>query len=281
MTVSSRLNLGMGSMRRLLDEPGNSGSAAFADLWSVGLLRSVAPYQTAAGRKQRVWMGLAHPVDRRPRVAFRRLVFVAILAIFGGATAIASAALGHWPAWATRAYERLLPRSSPVAVVTESVSAPARARREFRQIANNDEIPVAEAAAPTTEQATAPVNELPSSPVAIPRADGERREHARARHVPQAAMVAAVQEETAPVLAAMRALRRDGNPVRARALLDTYLKEHPTGALAEEALAMSIEAAVAHHDTDARLLAERYAQSYPNGPFRVLAKRTLTVPPMQ
>jgi hypothetical protein len=267
-------------MRRLIDDPGSYAGADFAGLWSLGLLRSVAPYQTTVGRRQRVWMELAHPVDRRPPVAFRRLIFVAILLAFGGVTAIASAALARWPAWATRAYERLVPRSSPVAIVTDSDSAPARPRRGFRLLANNDEISEAVIRA---EQAATPANEPGGDTMAMQGTDGERRDHARAHqhHARQPPVVAAVQEETAPVLAAMRALRRDGNPVRARALLDAYLKDHPTGALAEEALAMSIEAAVAHRDADARLLAERYARSYPNGPFRVLAKRTLAVPPMQ
>jgi hypothetical protein len=270
-------------MRRLIDEPATGTSSAFADLWSIALLRSATPNQTTAGRRHRVWMGLAHPVDRRPKVAFRRLVFVAILAIFGGATAIASAARGHWPAWATRAYERLVPRSSPVAAVTSSDAASARTRRGARP-SPRVELPVVASAAedtPSLDDVPALANDLPSAAVAPQRSMGERRDRARVRHASQAAVVAAVQEESAPVLAAMRALRRDRDPVRARSLLDTYLVEHPNGALAEEALAMSIEAAVAHHDSDARLLAERYAQSYPNGPFRVLAKRTLTVLPMQ
>ena len=56
--------------------------------------------------------------------------------------------------------------------------------------------------------------------------------------------------------------------MRARALLARYLGRHPNGALAEEALALSIEAAVAHHDADAAALGARYLQRYPAGPFR-------------
>jgi hypothetical protein len=62
--------------------------------------------------------------------------------------------------------------------------------------------------------------------------------------------------------------------VRARALLARYLGRHPNGALAEEALALSIEAAVAHHDGDAAALGARYLQRYPAGPFRALALQT-------
>lgn len=61
-------------------------------------------------------------------------------------------------------------------------------------------------------------------------------------------------------------------PVRARALLARCLDRHPTGEIAEEALALSIEAAVTHHDADAAALAAHYLRRYPGGPFTVLAR---------
>lgn len=75
------------------------------------------------------------------------------------------------------------------------------------------------------------------------------------------------------MLAGMRALRVDHDPARARGLLATYLQRHPNGALAEEALALTIEAAVAHHDGDAAALGARYLRRYPAGPFRALAEQ--------
>jgi hypothetical protein len=86
----------------------------------------------------------------------------------------------------------------------------------------------------------------------------------------------AVAEDDSPVLAAVRALRRERDPVRARALLTPYLAEHPDGTLAQEALAISIEAAVAHHDADASSLAAQYLRRYPAGPFSALARQTLS-----
>jgi hypothetical protein len=80
------------------------------------------------------------------------------------------------------------------------------------------------------------------------------------------------EQDTQIVLEGMRALRLEHDPVRARALLGGYLEHHPNGALAEEALALSIEAAVAHHDPDASVLASRYLRRYPAGPFRALAQ---------
>jgi hypothetical protein len=78
-------------------------------------------------------------------------------------------------------------------------------------------------------------------------------------------------EDTSAVAAAMRALRVERNPVRARGLLARYLAEHPNGNLAEEALALSIEAALAHGDGDVAALASRYLRLYPSGSFRALA----------
>jgi hypothetical protein len=102
-----------------------------------------------------------------------------------------------------------------------------------------------------------------------------RRHDLAAPRVRPAAAPDDAREQTGPVLAAMQALRRDHDPVRARALLDAYLERHPNGALAEEALAISIEAAAAHHDADAPDLASRYLARYPTGPFSRLARQML------
>ena len=104
-----------------------------------------------------------------------------------------------------------------------------------------------------------------------------RAEPAAAR-IHRAARPSTAEDETALLLEAMRALRRQGDPARARVLLTRYLQQHPTGALAEEALAMSIEAAVAAHDADAPALARRYLRSYPGGPFRAVATQALSQP---
>jgi hypothetical protein len=128
--------------------------------------------------------------------------------------------------------------------------------------------PLALAEAPAPPVAPPPVAPPPPAssvtrqPVAAPRA----------HHLaPPAAPTPPVETESEVVLEGMRALRLEKNPVRARALLGRYLERNPGGALAEEALALSIEAAVAHHDPDAAALAARYLRRYPAGPFRPLA----------
>lgn len=73
---------------------------------------------------------------------------------------------------------------------------------------------------------------------------------------------------------AMRA-RRNGNFARVRDLSSEYRVKYPSGGLHEEALALSIEAAVALGDADATRLASLYLQRYPQGRFRGQAQRAL------
>ena len=76
--------------------------------------------------------------------------------------------------------------------------------------------------------------------------------------------------------AAVRALRVDGRTSRARALLSEYLSRFPHGALAEDAVALQIEAAVAGRDSiDARRWATRYVEEFPSGRFRAVADSVL------
>ncbi len=80
-------------------------------------------------------------------------------------------------------------------------------------------------------------------------------------------------EEMAGVLAAMKALRHDHDPVRSNALLAEYLRRYPKGALLEEALSLQIETAVVKHDERALILAKRYLDRYPHGRFRETARQ--------
>ena len=70
------------------------------------------------------------------------------------------------------------------------------------------------------------------------------------------------------VFDAMQALRLDHAPARATRWLDEYLSRHPAGPLAEEALALSIEAARMSGDPRARDLVNQYLSRYPHGHFR-------------
>jgi hypothetical protein len=71
------------------------------------------------------------------------------------------------------------------------------------------------------------------------------------------------------VLDAMVALRRDDDAARAARLLARYLAANPNGALREEALVLSIEAADARGDQKGLdRLVNQYRASYPAGRFR-------------
>jgi hypothetical protein len=79
--------------------------------------------------------------------------------------------------------------------------------------------------------------------------------------------------EAALVEQAMNALRRDHEPARASRLLDEYRSRYPDGALAEEALVLAIEAAVARHDdAAAAALGTSYLGRYPKGRFAAVAR---------
>ena len=253
---------GASGLRRLVDEPGGDPGSA-AD-WAVELLRKTAPYRAPVGRKQRVRMGLGRgqgPNGRRRRFPVLRPAMAA--AILVGCGAAASAALGHWPTLVSDAYRRLVSPSPAVAPADE-----ARPRRAAS--GNARRAPPLEAPGPAAPAALAPAPD--SEPIATARSSPRS---SRRSPAPVAA------GDASPVLEAMRALRLQGNPARARQLLAWYLARHPDGTLAEEAQAMTIEAAVAHHDADAAALARGYLRRYPAGHFSALARQTLARQPRE
>src|SRR5688572_30508540 len=88
--------------------------------------------------------------------------------------------------------------------------------------------------------------------------------------------VRAYSEDPSEVVMAVEALRKQRDPARAAKLLAQYLAAHPGGALVEEAVALSIEAAAARHDPAAADFARRYLRDYPNGRFRQTAEAALS-----
>jgi hypothetical protein len=290
-TNSTERHQGALELQRLITS-GGSG-----DDWAVELLKAAAPHENAAGRKQRILMSLAYPAEKqRGSLLLRRMVVAGIVVVFGCGTAIASAALGHWPKWAARAYETLIGAPEASGPAHAGATLPGR---HGRRVGNHDGDgtatgtgivnpdvgaqtgAMAEAAAPVEPGAV-----VSSSVTVSPTWRAPRRGAASSMRGPRHALsarsvagsaatsVALPREDAGPVLAAMRALRRDHDPVRARELLDAYMTGHPSGGLVEEALAISIEAAAVHHDPDAGDLADRYLRLYPTGPFHRLAERT-------
>jgi hypothetical protein len=258
--------------RRLLDDA-DLGGAEPSAAWALGLLRGAEPYRAPAGRKQRVQLRLGHAPRRTAPLVLRLAVMAFVLC---GFAAVVSAALGHWPDWMALAYERVV--GEPPAG-----RAPVLARaRAARHASSSSALAPSSALASPAESVVAEESPAPSvvpapSGVSAPaerRASHDTIAAPRARH-PAATPAPPTSEDASAVAAAMRALRVEKDPARARGLLSRYLAEHPNGALAEEALAMSIEAAIAHHDTDVTALASRYLRLYPHGSFQSLARNAL------
>lgn len=123
-------------------------------------------------------------------------------------------------------------------------------------------------AAPSPRQRVVAPAGPEQAPAALPMPSGDKSSERRAEK-PRAG------EDPSQVAEAVRALRKQGDPARAQALLDQYLRQNPHGALAEDALALSIEAAAARKDPRAVELARRYLARYPSGRFRSMAERVL------
>jgi hypothetical protein len=177
-----------------------------------------------------------------------------MILLSGGA--IASAALTHWPTIIIRHYQRVAERMTPTVAIRELV-------------ASRTSPPTADTTVPEPASTLAPI----SSPMTRQPAGsgGGAPESVRSKRT----TTPSHGEDPSLVAEAMRALRLDHAPVRARALAAAYLARHPRGALAEEALAISIEAAVEHRDPDARQLGAGYLKAHPTGQLRWLAERAL------
>jgi hypothetical protein len=234
---------------RLADEPGDRpGETVGVRARAVELLESMEPVRFPVGRKQRLLLSLGHGSVKQRSMWLRPVVVGAVL-LGGGAAA--SAALTGWPARLMRSLET---HASP--------------RAEIRSVTRPSTVHTARMIVPTAVVEARPVT-APRTPTSAP----VRRPpiEAPARR-PQAEQPA---DDPSLLVGATHALRVDRDPELARSLAKRYLERQPRGALADEALAISIEAAIDHHDADAAALSARYLAQFPHGSFRALAERTL------
>jgi hypothetical protein len=181
-----------------------------------------------------------------------RPVFVMAALLLTGAAAAAT--LG--PTWILE-HVKTLTAAAPAATTRPSPQ-PSRVHHTAML-----EVPSASSAPPADDPAAG----VPPAPVTRSVVRSSGRENDRMR--------ASAHDDPTRLVDAIRALRTDHDPVRAAGLLAEYMKMYPHGALAEEALALSIEAAAVRNDPGAASFAEQYLKKYPRGRFRRAAEQAL------
>ena len=234
-------------LHRLIDGSRDClGEAPWVRVRAVKLVESMEPFHLPIGRKQRLLLSLGHGWVRRRSVWVRPVVVAALLI---GSGAIASAALTDWPDRLFRSCQTLISRK----VGFRPSARPEAARADVTSQAR-----AAEPVRSTESRPAAPVRRLPLEV------------HSRGR-LP----LAPPSDDPSLLIQATHALRVDRDPKLARALANRYLEWHPRGVLADEALAISIEAAIENNDADVRALSAQYLAQFPRGSFRGLAERAL------
>jgi len=232
--------------------------------WAVSILRTASRYAPPPGRQQRIWANLGAGISgvgdaaqrpRRSRFAFAMAACVLALCLAG-------AAFAHRQGWWGRR------TSNGPQTNTRDRSGPPRFGA----------MPAAQPPVATRPDSTsslaAPDPAQASSALAEPRATGASSELHRFG-AGRTALARSVSDGSELLLKAMRALRIERDSARARTLLVTYLARHPKADLSEEALVMLVEAAAAHGDGDAALLADQYSKLYPGGQFANQVRRAL------
>jgi TolA-binding protein len=220
-------------------------------LAAQALLAKVMPLEPSADRQRRVRLRL----DSSSRQALPPLLRPALVAAVLLAVTAAGAKMGGvLPTSPVEAVERLF--SKPV----QELGAPiAQAKARSEALKAKTPAPEAEAEA----EASLELSDLPL----------EDATHAPRTRSGQPA--AGASSQSAKLMVEAMKARRSGDTARASQLLKEYQRKYPEGALQEEALALSMEAAAARGDASATKLARQYLERYPNGRFRDQAQRVL------
>lgn len=250
-------------MRRLREEIDSSDPAVVR---AATILAAASPLDA-----DRFW-NVAFPAQRARRPPVLSLRATALVAVSLGSFAASAAVVPHLHAW-----------NAPWAVIHEVTgpqanAAPVTAPREAR--------PPPEAVRTESEiEATEDDMRTPSPPRVPPRAAKTPSRAAPTLRATNAAPKSAPAEvvqpdgESALMVEAVRALRRDRDPARALSLAETAMDRYPRGAQAEEAMALGMEAASATgDDATAHRLAERYLTSFRGGHFADRAQQIVSAP---
>jgi hypothetical protein len=235
-----------GALKRLTEERLNPDSPEGR---LAKLIRAMPPLERVPFAKERAFACLTSAATRPRRSPWA----AGAIALGLGVSAFAATAVSHFE------FPGQIPASSfassPVPLTASMPPAPAGgATAEAR------------GTSPETRADAAGIH------VTIPAASPTPESKLRARSVERRSPAGG--EDPAALLEAIRALRSDGDPARAGVLLAAYLKAYPHSPLSGDALALSIEAAIARHDSRSGAeLARRYLAQFPDGRYRSLASR--------
>jgi hypothetical protein len=257
-----------------------TGDADPAVARAAALVASVPPLAPSAEQERRVRRAVllaGEPRRARLGLLLRPGIALAVLCLAG---AVAAATVGR--GLVGRAYQRLVGVEAPHDIRARDHRGAPHAVPDAPPAAVAVSAPAAPSPVPAAEEPTAqPALDLAPPPTTV-RHTAHGSPRAAAHGAPAAVKtppapepappVAPAPQETALVMKAVRALRRQHQPAQAGALLDEYLRRFPQGALAEEALALAIEAASARGDGRAAVLARDYLRRYPHGRFERAAR---------
>lgn len=243
---------------------------------AIALLRSLEPYHPTAGMRQRVRVRLVSLDRVKPVPFFRPAFVVALLLLAAGASAAIGGVLIMRRQNATSAGGSAAAKAMPLPRLRVPKALGERDWDANHPSAvpptRSDDLPLVRGlrVAKPLRHSVRPHEFSMSHAAAIPADAVGRGESAKAvENVKQS-------EDVKLVFDAMRALRRDGQPDVASRQLEEYLRRFPGGSLAEEALALAIEAASVRGDPRAKDLASRYLARYPSGRFQKAAERVRT-----
>jgi hypothetical protein len=225
------------------------------------LFEAAKPYQSNPLTKRRVLIRMQARLHRPPRT----LLKPALLGVLFIAGSAAAAALGQ------RALLDDLPSEQPPLTVSARTLAENREQHATPSYHNGP------APAGETSSGNQPPNDGAADTATLPSPPKQARV-SKPRPGPKLARQGsanAKSDDPTRVVEALRALRKQGDPARAQALLRDYMKANPHGALSEEALVLTVEAAHARKDPRAKHHARRYLAQYPRGRHRALAQRVL------
>ena len=263
-------------MRRILEQ---EDPADLELRTAARLLGHVPPIRHDAGRQRRVRLRIPSTAQRRPaQLWWAAAAVVLLLASVAGARGAAftgfRGAVARIEAWTSRRAQGSTPAPSRAAPLETPVEPrPAAA---------------APTASPARVEAVAPAAPVGSS---RPLVAAKPAPHVAASSQPSGVGAAAESASKTPsaaaalpdgpgadlVVAAMQA-RRAGDLARAEHLLSEYRSRFPGGALEEETLILSLEAAVQRRSERAPALARAYLLRFPHGQYRKWVEQTLQKP---